>query len=437
MRRPPFLPRKVCAAALLSFVLSGLSSSAFADKMLILDNPVEAAQVRVDLMQQAKKTIKAQYFIVGSDPLTYAGLALAREAAWRGCDVRIIVDAGFNSIPPSVSGYLMTQGVQIKLYHPFRLSRLSWVTRRMHDKGLSIDGKQMVRGGRNVQDSYFGRARTNFIDRDAYLEGRVVRDSDAYFDKLWASNEVAWVDTRHLNARRFEEGRRTIEEAAAATTRSKKWKLNTGRNWGRGLPDVGTIRFLHDPVGRKDIDPGIAESLRDLIRQGRRSILIESPYLVPTPEFYREVRSAQDRGVRSIEIVTNSAVSTDGIYTHAGYEASKKKLGRMGVKLWEFKGPHTLHAKSAVIDDRHAVVGSFNLDPRSQRLNTETAVAVDNRKLAAALTRSIDAHKAESWRIGPDGRPVGDRQGYPGINLQKRVTICILRMSLPLIWEQL
>lgn len=432
MKRSP-----IRSAALLAVFLACAAPASRADKIRILDNPVEAAQVRVDLMQQARKTIKAQYFIVGSDPLTYAGLALAKEAAWRGCDVRIIMDAGFNSVPPAVSGYLMTQGVQIKLYHPFSLTKLHWVTRRMHDKGLSIDGKKMVRGGRNVEDSYFGRSPRNFIDRDAYLEGRVVRESDAYFDKLWDSNEVSWVDTKRLTARRFEEGRRIIEQAAAETTRSKKWKLNTHKDWGRGVKDVGPVRFLHDPVGRKDIDPGIAESLRDILRQGHRSILMESPYLVPTPEFLRELASAQQRGVKSIEIITNSAASTDGIYTHAGYEAARKKLCRMGVQLWEFKGPDTLHAKSAVIDGRHAIVGSFNLDPRSQRLNTETAVSADHRGTATALKSAIDAHKQLSWRIGPDGHPTDDAADYPGISLQKRITLCLLRMTLPLFWSQL
>lgn len=436
-RRRPLAAVALRIAATLLLLPLAIPLPAHADKMLILDDPVQAAQVRVDLMQQARKSIKAQYFIVGSDPLTYSGLALARQASWRGCDVRIIVDAGFNSMPATVSGYLMTQGVQIKVYHPFRLSRLSWVTRRMHDKGLSIDGTKMVRGGRNVQDSYFGRAPRNFIDRDAYLEGSVVQHSDAYFDQLWNSDEVSWVNTKHLNARRFEEGRRIIEQALVDTSKSKKWKLNTGKNWGRGLRDVGPIHFLHDPVGRKDIDPGIAESLRDLLRRGHRSILIESPYLVPTPEFYREVRAAHARGVRSVEIVTNSAASTDGIYTHAGYEAAKKKLARLGVSLWEFKGPDTLHAKSAVVDGRHAVVGSFNLDPRSQRLNTETAVATDDPTTARALTRAIDAHKQLSWRIGPDGRPIGDATGYPGISLGKKTTLCFLRMTVPCFWKQL
>ena len=437
MSRPSLLPWRISTAAVFSLLGLWNPGTARADRMLILDDPVQAAQVRVDLIQQAKKTIRAQYFIVGHDPLTYAGLALARDAVWRGCDVRIIIDASFNRMPPSVSGYLLTQGVQIKVYHPFRLSRLSWFTRRMHDKGLSIDGRKMVRGGRNVEDSYFGRAERNFVDRDVYLEGKVVRDSDAYFDDLWNSGEVSWIDSRKLNARRYEEGRQLIDAALAGVAKSRKWKLATGRDWGRAARDVGPVRFLHDPVGKKGLAPGIAESLRDLVREGRRTILIESPYLVPTPEFLREIRSAKAAGVRSIEIVTNSAAATDGIYTHAGYEASRAKLCRLGVQLWEFKGPDTLHAKSAVIDNRTAIVGSFNLDPRSQHLNTETAVATRDTPTSLALARAINAHKPLSWRIGPDGRPLGDTAGYPGSSPLTRLKLSVFRLLLPLMRAQL
>lgn len=432
-------------ARLLGNRLSGIAALAgifvptacvFADKMQIVDDPVKAAQIRVDLLQQARRTVKAQYFIVGRDPLTYSGLALARDAAWRGCDVRIIIDANFNGLPPSVSAYLMTQGVQIKLYHPFSLSHLNWFTRRMHDKGLSIDGKKMIRGGRNVQDSYFGRATINFIDRDAYLEGRVVSESEAYFDRLWKSDQVAWVKVAGISARQYEEGRRIIDDAWMKTARSRKWKLDTGNDWGRTLADVGTIRFLHDPVGKKDIEPGIAESLRDIVRMGRKTILMESPYLVPTPELYREIRSARVRGA-TVQIITNSMRSNDGLYAQAGYEAAKGKMLRCGADLWEFMGPHTLHAKSAVIDGRWAIVGSFNIDPRSQRLNTETAVAVKSGHVATQLANAINAHKAISWHIGKDGKPKEDSLGYPAAPVSRRIKVALLRLTLPLIWKQL
>ena len=64
------------------------------------------------------------------------------------------------------------------------LAKLGWIVRRMHDKGLDIDRKRMVRGGRNIEGDYFGYAERNFIDRDVYVDGKAVADSAAYFDLL-------------------------------------------------------------------------------------------------------------------------------------------------------------------------------------------------------------------------------------------------------------
>jgi phosphatidylserine/phosphatidylglycerophosphate/cardiolipin synthase-like enzyme len=48
-----------------------------------------------------------------------------------------------------------------------------------------------------------------------------------------------------------------------------------------------------------------------------------------------------------------------------------------------------MHSKFAVVDRRLSIVGSYNLDPRSARLNSETALAFENPQLAGALARSI------------------------------------------------
>ena len=76
--------------------------AARADKVRILESPAEASQARIDLIQQAKHSIDAQYYIVGNDYFTLAGLALLRDAARRGCRVRLIIDAQSNKIPPAV-----------------------------------------------------------------------------------------------------------------------------------------------------------------------------------------------------------------------------------------------------------------------------------------------------------------------------------------------
>ena len=60
-----------------------------------------------------------------------------------------------------------------------------------------------------------------------------------------------------------------------------------------------------------------------------------------------------------------------------------------------------LHAKSLVVDARLAFVGSYNLDPRSENLNTEVGLLVEDaafaRELLADMARDMRAEN--SWVI--------------------------------------
>ncbi len=206
------------ARRVLAFTLTCcLLEQSRADKVRIVEDPREASQIRIDLIQQAKRSIDAQYYIVGDDYFTYAGLALLRDAARRGCRVRVIIDGRSNKISPAVHAYLKQEKILIKIYHPMTLRKFSWLVRRMHDKGLDIDGKQMIRGGRNVEGDYFGYAPRNFVDRDIYVEGKAVADSSAYFDELWNSDEVVPVKVNDPTGVRAQQGRQVLDAAACKT----------------------------------------------------------------------------------------------------------------------------------------------------------------------------------------------------------------------------
>ncbi len=61
-----------------------------------------------------------------------------------------------------------------------------------------------------------------------------------------------------------------------------------------------------------------------------------------------------------------------------------------------------LHAKSLVVDDRFAMVGSHNFDPRSDHYNTEAGVIVYDPRFATELRNSIlrDTQPENAWVIG-------------------------------------
>ncbi|QNK03498.1 phospholipase D-like domain-containing protein [Dyella telluris] len=62
-----------------------------------------------------------------------------------------------------------------------------------------------------------------------------------------------------------------------------------------------------------------------------------------------------------------------------------------------------LHAKSIVVDDDFAMVGSHNFDPRSDHYNTEAGVIVYDPRFATALRDSIlrDTQPENAWVIAP------------------------------------
>lgn len=419
----------------IALILSLSAQAIYADKVRIIESPDEGAQLRIDLIQQAKHSIDAQYYVVGNDYFTLAGLALLRDAARRGCQVRIIMDGRSNMLPKTVHAELKREHILVKLYHPVTLGTLRLLLHRMHDKGLNIDRRCMIRGGRNAEGDYFGYWKHNFVDRDVYVEGKAVADSVAYFDRLWNSAEVTAVKVNDPTGKRAEEGSRILDAAGEKLRAGKVPRVNTGTDWGAKSREVGTVDFLHDPVGKKNVEFGIAQALRQDLLRTRHSILIETPYLVPTKEFITDLTELKGKGVKKIEMITNSVATNDDLLVEIGYERSKKKLLQMGVDLWEFNGPNTLHAKSAVLDDRLALIGSFNMDPRSQHLNTETGVAIHDEATAHQLRRNISAHMANCTHITLARLNAQDQSQTRPFFL--RVKVSVLKLFLPVFHAQL
>lgn len=335
--------------------------------------------------------------------------------------------------------HLLAEGIEIREYHPFRLDRPLWITRRMHDKLLVVDSRALLAGGRNVESPYFGLGRQirrrNYLDLDVRVDGDAAAEARAYFYRLWESREVR----KARSSRR----KRDLEEAARELDRHQAWldaRIGQARNdpnrVTEPMNEVGPVEFLHDPVGRKGLDPGVAHELRDLLEAARESVVIESPYLVPSRAFRRTLKRTLEQGVR-VRILTNSMNTTDNLWPQAGYVGHRRPLVRQGVELWEYQGPESLHSKAAVIDGETVIVGSFNLDPRSERLNTELAVVMKDAETAASLLGTMDEHLTRSVRIDQRGWPEGASEPYPGVPCKKVVKLRLYRLLTPFIRKQL
>ena len=413
------------SGTLLLATLLALPLTASADVFRVLDDPREAAQVRVDLIQQANKEISALYFLARNDRITMTALALLRDARRRGVgSVRMIVDANFQHIPKAVLAHLSDEGVQVRVYHPLTLRHPTWVFRRMHEKLVVVDSERYITGGRNLAESYFGLARKNYVDRDVYVEGPSAHEADRHFDEMWNTPDVTDLDVSVSPAEKAKAAR-ILDDAPCGLEEADFIDLHTRRDWSEGKSDIADVHFIHDPLGD---GPRLAVRLGEQIERARSSVIIETPYLVPTAGVIELLKKKIGEGVR-VQIVTNSLRSSDGMFPYVGFLKYRHRLKRAGVDIREYKGPQMLHAKSMVIDGRTVLVGSYNVDPRSQNLNAESMCVAEDEETARELLASIDLHAQNAWIVG-----ARERQR---LSRAKRFRTWALRLLLPLFERQL
>jgi putative cardiolipin synthase len=369
-----------------------------ADVFRLLEDPRDGAQARVDLIQQAQTDISAVYFLAYNDRITLTALGLLRDARRRGVGrVRLIVDANFQHIPKPVLAHLADENVEVRVYHPFTFRHLNWLFHRMHEKVVVVDGKRYITGGRNLAESYFGLKKRNYIDRDVYVEGPSASAAQQHFEDLWNSSDVCELNVNVSPAAKAKAAR-ILDDAAKGKGLEGFITLNTGRNWSAGSQDIGDVRFLADPIAPAK-GPRLAVRLAEVIEGAKKSVVIESPYLVPSPEVLDLLRRKRAEGVR-VQIITNSLRSCDGALPYVAYLKYRHKLLRAGIDMREYRGPDTLHAKSLVIDGHIVLVGSYNIDQRSENQDREVMAEADDDDVARELMAAIKHHIDHSWAVG-------------------------------------
>jgi putative cardiolipin synthase len=436
----------------------------------------DAFAARIVLARAAERSLDVQYYIFRGDVTGGLLCEALWQAAERGVRVRLLVDdnntRGFD---PGIAALDAHPKIEVRLFNPyasrgFRLGELvtdfSRLNRRMHNKSFTADNRATIVGGRNVGDEYFGgESEVAFADLDVLAVGAVVPDVSAEFDAYWNSAS-AYPASSLIPA---------APPESAAQVREAWSKLNADARAGRYVEALRTTtlvqqllagslplewtparvvaddpsKVLHPPE-RKDLH--MLPRLDAALGKPARELDIVSPYFVPTEAGTAALRALVERGVK-VRVLTNSLAATDVAPVHAGYAKYRKQLLRDGVRLYELKrtaerqdgqavggSDASLHAKTFSVDRARLFVGSFNLDPRSARLNTEMGVVMDSPRLASALSEALDRNLAplayEVRLAGDDLEWVdGDvrHASEPGASLLKRCWIGFLSI-LPIEW---
>lgn len=444
-----------------TFATSGKAETAHANRLAMLSGGYDALLLRVHLIRHAQKSIDVQTFIWTNDECGRLLMYELLEAAKRGVRVRIIADHLFSDQDPATVAFLATASANLEIKHyrpafsrikPSRLQLLiaglksfHAVNQRMHNKVMLFDDTVLITGGRNIENTYFDHSPgLNYRDRDVLAVGPVAQVAAKSFEDFW--------DYRHAIPSQ------QLTDVAAVISRGGFRRYDRKADWDFGglfgsldreasdtalisarfvapLRSVASAEFIADEPGKSSgflsKTARITRELRGALERARTRITIQTPYLVlssPAQRLITEMHN-QNPGL-VIRVSTNSFASTDNLPAYsANYRLRGDYIEKLRLQVHEFKPQPSslpvlfptrgqmaararsmgekhppflsLHAKSLVVDDRIAFIGSYNLDPRSENLNCEVGLLVEDEAFARELRAEIDddMRPQNSWVI--------------------------------------
>ena len=396
----------------------------------LLRDGIDALAMRLSLIKQAERSIDLQYFIFKTDITGSVLLHRLLEAADRGVRVRLLLDDnaawGYDA---GMAGLSSHPNFEIRVFNPFHrgfagrprsaLTSFGRINRRMHNKTFIVDNQVAIIGGRNIADEYFdARDDARFSDLDVLAIGPAVADTSAMFDTYWnhqivlpvpafaempedptaelkrvrhkfAAAREAILDTRYAAAVRQE-----VNDFTDIDTSALSWAPYT---LAYDSPDKGV-------KSRADESDSIRTPLVESLESAQGELVVVSPYFVPRKSGVKRFTSLQEQGVQ-VKIITNSLASQEQLLVHGGYAPSRKPLLEHGVKIYEVRPDAdqsgakyvdpgdtivTLHTKAFLVDQKALFIGSFNFDPRSAYINTESGIILQSEELAREFAAAVD-----------------------------------------------
>lgn len=194
-------------------------------------------------------------------------------------------------------------------------------------------------------------------------------------------------------------------EGAAAFAVSKvfswDWELETGE---RRFPEV-TLPLPQNKQWMSIIPSGpgshadkIHQVMLSLVHRADTSLIIATPYFVPSEAMLEALVHAGRRGVEVCLLLPR--VGDSRIAELASYSFYDSLLAA-GVEIRRYTGG-LLHTKALVVDSQLAIVGSMNLDMRSFQLNFELSFALYNEESCAAICEVLNQYRSESELVYPE-----------------------------------
>lgn len=300
--------------------------------------------------EDAKESIDLEQFIFIRNDIGNKFIDVCSRKAALGVKVRFLWDAAgsFSFYNSSTITELKEKGIELVFFKTlfpsiFKFHNYkSWYLRN-HKRTLVVDNKIGFTGSICFSDEM-----KNWRDTVVRLDVPVVKEMQEEFESTW--------------------------NRAKNRKKDKVHKSKSGSEF-RYVTNYPFIRkhFLY-------------KETIEAIRTARKSILITTPYFVPTRHLSKVIRGAGKRGVE-IKIIV--PLWSDHPIVDLCSRSFYTKMLKAGVRIYLYKG-EMVHSKTMIVDGKWSSVGTLNMDAASLLYNFEANIISTNVLFASELTEHFN-----------------------------------------------
>jgi cardiolipin synthase len=307
-------------------------------------------------IEAAREYIHLQYYILQNDKLGNRLIEVLTKKALEGVKVRVLYDTlGSRSLTKRFFRELRAAGGRVEAFFPSKLRFINLrLNYRNHRKLVIIDGLTGYVGGFNVGDEYLGLHPKFGYWRDTHLriQGGAVYALQTRFILDW--NQASSIHDINYSPKLYPE-------------------LEAKGNIGVQIVTSGPAsKFSH-----------IKNGYLKLIMSAQHSIYIQSPYFIPDASILDALRIAALSGVQVNIMIPDKP---DHPFVYWATLSYIGELLRAGANVYHYNNGF-MHAKTIVVDDEVATVGTANMDVRSFSLNFEVNAFIYDAEIARSLSQ--------------------------------------------------
>jgi cardiolipin synthase A/B len=327
------------SAAIVGFPMVGGNSAT------ILNNGDAIFSAMLRDIDNAKKSVNMEMFIIKSDAAGKPFFKALSAAAKRGVPVRVLYDAVGSKLKKDDIKMMEDAKVRLQSFRPLTTFRLHKVSQRTHRKILVVDGRIAHTGGVGLGKDWLGDARNEneWRETQVRVEGPVVAQMQTIFAENWiySTGEVLIGDAFYPE-----------------------------------LKPTGKIAAQAMRTARGDASAFSKMLYYVLFQSAKKHIYITNPYFIPDRQIREALTQAAQRGV-DVQIILPGEINDAKMIRAASWFHYGSMLDA-GVRIFEYQ-PTMIHAKNVVIDGLYSTIGSVNFDLRSMKVNSENSLAFYDR----------------------------------------------------------